>query len=102
MTDDPKKDVEQALMVSFPDQSDSFVHGFEAGMIWQRMQAGEAVIESPLPYHFANCEVFHRLAEAGGYDIECHEVKDMEMEWTEVSFMKRPDTPKPPALRVVK
>jgi hypothetical protein len=32
------------LLVPFPDGSESFVHGFEAGMIWQRMQNGEAHI----------------------------------------------------------
>jgi hypothetical protein len=96
------ENVESALLVSFPDQSQNFVHGFEAGMVWQRMQAGEPVIDSPLPYHFANCELFHRLAEAGGYDIECREVEDMENEWAEVTFVRLPDAPKTPALRVVK
>jgi hypothetical protein len=96
------ENVESTLLVSFPDQSENFVHGFEAGMVWQRMRAGEPVIDSPLPYHFANCELFHRLAEAGGYDIECREVEDMENEWTEVTFVRLPDAPKAPALRVVK
>lgn len=87
------EDVEFSPLVSFPDQSDSFVHGFEAGMVWQRMQLGEDEISSPLPYHFANCELFHRLAEVGGYEVECRDCEGAETEWTEVTFRRKPPMP---------
>jgi len=84
------EDVEFRPIVSFPDQSSSFVNGFEAGMVWQRMQAGEEVIDRGTPYHFANCEVFHRMADAAGYDIECSDREDEASEWVEVTFIRRP------------
>lgn len=52
---------EMNLLVSFPDQSASFVHGFEAGQIWQRLSDGETLIEDQL-IHRINAEVIDRMA----------------------------------------
>ena len=73
-------------LVPFPDGSDSFVHGFEAGMVWQRMVAGEAVIENPIAFHVENEEVFRLMAAAQGYDIEVEPPSDG---WIVVEFRKR-------------
>jgi hypothetical protein len=48
-----------ALIVSFPDQSETFVLGFEAGMIWERLQAGETEID--VNVHTLNIEVLNRM-----------------------------------------
>ena len=77
-------------LVSFPDQSESFVLGFEAGMLWRRMEDGEEVITGPTPYHSENVHgVFQAMADAAGYDIEATECADHEGEWTEATFHRR-------------
>jgi hypothetical protein len=55
------------LIVSFPDQSDSFVHGFEAGMIWEMMKA--PVTHFSMTVHTANEEVIRRQASAADKDV---------------------------------
>ena len=64
---DEHKD-EWGLLVSFTDESQSFVAGFEAGGVWSRMRSGnEAEIE--LSTHTENREVLQRMACAEGWDI---------------------------------
>ena len=55
------------LMVAFPDQSASFVHGFEAGQLWAAMEAGTADLERTV--HAENCEVIKRMARRMGYEV---------------------------------
>jgi len=74
-------------IASFPDDSASFVNGFEAGMLWHRMVAGETPIENPIAYHSENREVFQRMADAQGYDAEFEPIDD---EWMIATFTKRP------------
>ena len=52
-------------MVSFPDQSASFVHGFEAGQLWLLMEWASPEIERTV--HDANREVINRMASRLGY-----------------------------------
>lgn len=52
-----------ALIVSFPDQSETFVLGFEAGMIWERLQTEWAIDTN---VHTANIEVLTRMCAAAG------------------------------------
>lgn len=73
-------------LVPFPDPSASFVHGFEAGMVWQRMIAGETPIENPVAYHVENRTTFERMAAAQGYDVEIEPCDDT---WMTVTFTKR-------------
>jgi len=64
------------LLVAFPDGSPSFVHGFEAGQIWQRIRDGrEAEIEK-LTVHSANEEVIRRMAITDGWECEFEPCKD--------------------------
>lgn len=64
------------LLVSFPDQSQSFTHGFEAGLLWQRLRSGhEAEIEN-LTVHAENEEVMRRMALAEGWSCEFEPCKD--------------------------
>jgi hypothetical protein len=79
-------------LVPFPDASHSFVHGFEAGQLWQRMVEGEAEIENPVAYHVANRLVFERMAAAQGYDMEaepCFDGGDVCNTWFVATFRKR-------------
>ena len=82
------EDAEFMPLVRFPDQSPSFVLGFEAGMVWSRMQQGEAIIENAIPYHVENLEVFQRMADAGGDIVDARRLE--QIEWAEITFRKRP------------
>lgn len=80
-------DAEYACIVPFPDESASFANGFEAGMIWVRMEAGEQRIEFiSMPLHAGNAEVFRRMAAARGYDLT---IDADDGEWICGEFTKR-------------
>lgn len=62
-----------ALLVSFPDQSESFVLGFECGMIWKAMQDGAAV---SMTVHNQNAECLQRMAAHHGYSCSLERYDD--------------------------
>ena len=88
------------LVVSFPDQSESFTLGFEGGRMDQRMSASESPIEECV--HTSNEELFRRLADYQGYAMEW---RASEVEgWSYIELRKvRPSghKPNPHGLRVV-
>lgn len=87
-------DAEYGLIVSFPDPSESFVHGFEAGMIWARMEARERKFSATV--HDENCDVLRRMATASGYEMSAtYTVVDG---WIDAEFELTPRTP----LRVIR
>lgn len=90
------------LLVSFEDQSDSYVHGFEAGLISARMKSGiEAEIKATV--HTANRETITRMAIAYGWSA-LFETTQFE-EWSEVTMEKTgkaPERPNPIGLRLVR
>lgn len=61
------EDHEYGILVSFEDQSGSYVHGFEAGQIWEAMTRCDPLIEKTV--HTANKETIKRMAHAEGYDV---------------------------------
>lgn len=89
MTEDYSEDANEfRCIVPFPDQHPSFCTGFEAGMIWQRMIAGETKIggDDEVAMHRDNREVFERMAAAQGYDFSAEEIDDI---WSIFTFSKR-------------
>ena len=85
MTENTSDTAGWRCLVPFPDGSESFVNGFEAGVVWERMFCGEVEIKSTL--HTENAEVFRRMAAASGYDLTS---KPTEFEeWTTFTFTKR-------------
>lgn len=102
MADDQQgQEAEYGLVVSFPDASPNFVHGFEAGSIWEKMCAGhDAEIE--LSAHVENREVIQRMAVAEGWEVES---KPSGVDgWDTVKLTKTraaPERPNPHGLRVV-
>jgi hypothetical protein len=62
------------MLFAFPDGSASFVNGFEAGMLWQRIENGETVIDCGIhdgfPVHTENVELIARMATCRGYSLE--------------------------------
>ncbi len=89
------------LMVAFTDESPSFVNGYEAGMLWERMRSG-TVAEIETTTHAENRDVIQRMATADGWDCE---VKASEVEgWDHTSLRKAKPTsqrPNPHGLKVV-
>lgn len=81
MSDDDFK-----CLVPFPDESPSFVYGFESGMIWQRMESDETEIETNVPLHYENRKVFERMASARGYDVEINKHDEC---WAYFVFTKK-------------
>jgi hypothetical protein len=81
-----------SLVVSFPDQSETFVLGVEAGIIWNRLENGESFGAT---VHVANQEVLRRMANAMNLDAQFREVDIVG--WCDVTFL-----PRRPRLRLVK
>jgi hypothetical protein len=58
---------EYGLLVAFPDESETFVLGFEAGQIWADL---EVFAMDDRTVHVKNQEVIRRMARARGYSVE--------------------------------
>lgn len=56
-----------SLLVSFPDGSQSFVCGFEAGMIW--MQLRDKSIPEKMTVNSENREVIQRMCDSSFYEV---------------------------------
>ena len=68
MTDHEEEQSDYRLIVSFPDESPSFVNGYEAGAIGYRMEhTAEQVIEETV--HSANQEVLRRMCAGFGWEF---------------------------------
>lgn len=101
MNDNGKDETTFGLVVSFEDQSESYVNGWEAGVLWERMKSG-MVAEIEMVAHTANKETFNRMAIAEGWDITCTPTEYEE--WMDVKMEKRsapPARPNPHGLRIV-
>lgn len=72
------------LLISFPDQSASFVHGFEAGRIWALMKDGKAVITETVSHE--NADLFSQMAARCDYDLT---LKDLGDDWMELRAENR-------------
>lgn len=83
--------VEMGLLVSFPDQSETFVLGFEAGQIWAQLEAGRL---DEVTMHTKNQEIVLRMAIHHG--LAAGIVPTVDKEWS-VAFFSR----NPPRLLVV-
>ena len=90
------------LVVSFPDQSAPFVHGFEAGELWQQMRHG-GMAEIEKVTHVENREVIQRMAIAEGWSVEI--IGTTTPGWDLTKLTKSSPAPKrsnPRGLRAVK
>lgn len=96
-------ETEHSLLVSFPDGSHSFVHGFEAGQIWAQLDSGSVEpidrgFHTGLPVHSANMVVIQRMAQVRGFKVE---TKPSEDGWTGLLLTYVGEGRTKPALRVV-
>lgn len=95
---------EMGMLFAFPDGSESFVNGFEAGMIWQQID-GDGMLSidrgfaEGFPVHTANIALIGRMANARGYTLETgHDVDG----WTPVRLTYVGTGRAKPALSIVK
>lgn len=72
--------------ISFPDNSESFTLGFEAGMIYQQMVAEIPVINCKVPIHTKNLKVIDDMSLKMGYLPSFW--KSSDEEWTNFSCIK--------------
>lgn len=92
---------EMSMLFSFPDQSESFCYGFEAGKLWAAMDTyGEATIDrgfnEGLPIRHENLLLVQRMAAVRNYTLE---TKDAGAGWVGILLTY---SPKPkPQLRAV-
>ncbi len=102
MTTEDKPEYEQtdhSLIISFPDQSASFVHGYESGILDEKMNNGDST-EIEQCVHSENLEVITRMAQAYHWDFQIVEkAPDGLEEWTYIKLTKNESGPR---LRVVK
>lgn len=82
------------LLVSFDDYSDSFTHGFEAGMLWEKLSTMTSTEPFCSTVHTANRTTVTRMATARGWVVEFTDTEYPE--WTYAVFERQP------TLRLVK
>jgi hypothetical protein len=96
--------VEYQLLISFPDQSPSFVHGAEFGGIYQRAKEGYLFTQETV--HAANREVLIRMCKSLGQTCEFEPAVDesgnVYDEWLYFTTHFSTDKPKESHLSLVK
>jgi hypothetical protein len=85
------------LLVKFPDQSPSFVHGYEAGQISEKLRDLRAMAVATV-VHTANREVLASIAEMRGWSVDFEDTEYEE--WSKAEFVLKIDGK--PKLTVVK
>lgn len=89
MVDNSEEEAVYGLIVSFPDQSASFVHGYEAGKLGYRMEfTAEQSIEDMV--HTENEEVIRRMCNAFGWSCEFTQITPPMKEWRNVRLERLP------------
>ncbi len=75
------------LIYAFPDQSEAFAFGFEAGQIDHRMR-NTAEVEFEVTVHTANAEMFERMARAWGWSVAFELTRPVMDEWRQATFRR--------------
>jgi hypothetical protein len=88
-----KTQMSYGLLISFPDQSESFVHGWEAGALYRQMQAELGPIETMI--HTENKEIVTRICGSLSWAVE-FEATEL-AEWTKATLSRS----RRPALHIV-
>lgn len=68
--------MESELIISFPDQSTSFCYGYEAGIIWGKMEMN--ISEIFVTIHQTNIELIKQMAINKNYVFQIKKYKDFE------------------------
>lgn len=60
--------MKKELVIRFPDQSYSFVHGAEYGRIWAKMERGDSHVDNcGFPVHLENVDLLRASCKQDGY-----------------------------------
>lgn len=90
------------LVVAFPDPSPCFVHGFEAGQLYEHMLNPASPSEIERTTHVENREVLERIAVAKGWRLERMPSGIEGWDYTKLTKIKPPsERPNPHGLRIV-
>ncbi len=78
----------------FPDQSENFVYGFEAGGIYERLKSSDTVgtLDAPLTVREENLEVYRRMAVSSHFEFTSW--YSGTEGWFYATFTKLPTRPK--------
>lgn len=87
---------EYALLVSFPDQSETFTLGVEAGIFWQRLCMGEREFEYMA--HVKNIKCLERMAASMDLTTTARNECD---EWTTITVKPKGVEKEAPRLRII-
>lgn len=87
---DPEAAKDWNMIVRFPDQSQSFCNGFEAGRIFHQLENNQLISdeENMLTVRTENISLYESIAKHFKYD--CHHKVTEYAEWTYVWFIKKP------------
>lgn len=102
------KDEDYVLELEFVDESESFVLGWEARAVWERLLQEDVVAEfnKDFPLHAKNSELYMRMGKAKGFTLTvepaaCENGTIME-KYVYITFHKiKPEEKKKPILRLV-
>lgn len=100
---------DRGLIISFPDQSESFVLGYDAGILDERMRHGSDPEIELYRIHAANEELVRRMCIAYGWTCEfdpCRDETGQSYDGFRLVTMRKTSTPperaNPHGLRVAK
>lgn len=77
-------------VMPFYDQTHSFTHGFECGILWERMTNGE-YIGGCMPVHTKNIPQIRLMCQHFGYEII---VKPYDEDWSFIETVTKNQQPK--------
>ncbi len=83
-----KKPTEYGMIFRFDDQSSSFVHGFELGQLWTKL---EQRIDPTNVYHSSNAETIIRACQHHGCRVKikaCEYGGEMCDDWIDLTFIE--------------
>ena len=90
-----------SLDFGFPDQSQSFTNGFEAGMTYAKLLLRPEILDTDngFPKRIENAAVYKAMAESLGYDVGFQEVQckggspeykeEINKEWVNIVFLEK-------------
>ena len=89
------------MSYSFPDETQSFVNGFEAGLVEAELLKEPEVLDTSdgFPKRIENIELYKLMGKDLGYDVGFHpvkyigasqeEIEELNKEWVNVLFLEK-------------
>ena len=89
------------IILRFPDSTQNFTNGFEAGMVYALLMSSPEIIDTSdgFPVQRENIDLYINMAEHLGYNVSFHRVKckgagkgeleELNKQWVNVIFMEK-------------